>query len=269
MELRRGSTGAVIGLGLVLGVSLTLFAPLAQAGLWDRLKEATEGVLGKDSDTAPTPEEQEATPGEREGTPTSAIGAEGCADTTAPAVGDWVEYRMLTQDNPETQLRRAVVGREEREGQTMDWVETVITQQGKADERTIIKVLMPGYPYRPGEMQDMIMKSGNEQAMRMGPMMMMVRGIAGNMMKNNPGMSAVAECQAMTYVGEESVSVPAGSFDARHYRDDNSGAELWTAQDLVFSIVKYTDGDGATMELTGHGQGAKSEIDEEPQDPFQ
>jgi hypothetical protein len=265
MKAQRNSKTAVVRLSLVLCMTLALTAPQVQAGLWDRLKEATEDVLGKDSDTAPAPEEQEAA-GQQDDMP--AAGAEGCADTAAPALGDWVEYRMLTPDNPDTQLRRAVVGREEHEGKTMDWVETVISQEGKADERTIIKVLMPGYPYRPGEMQDMIMKSGDEQAMRMGPMMMMVRGIAGNMMKNNPGMSAVAECQSMTYVGEESVSVPAGEFEARHYRDDESGAELWTAQDLVFNIVKYTDGDGATMELTGHGQGARSEITEEPQDPF-
>jgi hypothetical protein len=162
------------------------------------------------------------------------------------------------------QMRQAVVGSEARAGQEMHWVEMVMTDQGRG-ETTILKILMPGYPYRPGEMEDMVMKTGDEPAMHVGPMMMMVRGV----INNNPGLSVAAQCQAMEYVGDEPVTVPAGKFATRHYRDGESGAELWVAQDLAFSIVKSQDSEGHSMELTGHGQDAKSAITETPKNMFQ
>ncbi len=68
-------------------------------------------------------------------------------------------------------------------------------------------------------------------------------------------------------VGTERVTTPAGSFSAKHVRFGGMGGkqEWWLAESVPGGWVRYTatraEGDaGFTMELTGHGTGAKSEL---------
>lgn len=247
-------TCVVTGFALIVCGLLTI-PQTVHAGVWDRLKEATEGLIKQDPDGTTDSSEQ------------SAAGASvggGCESMKAPVVGDWVEYRIVKQGESEMQMRQAVVGSEARAGQEMHWVEMAMTDQGRG-ETTILKILMPGYPYRPGEMEDMVMKTGDEPAMHVGPMMIMVRGI----INKNPGLSVAAQCQAMEYVGDESVSVPAGKFSTRHYRDASAGAELWVAPELAFGIVKSGDAEGHSMELMRYGEDAKTAIAETPKNMFQ
>jgi hypothetical protein len=108
------------------------------------------------------------------------------------------------------------------------------------------------------------MKDNDRPAMRAPDMMvsMMSRSFTG-------GMSQYLEqrCKSggVQLVGVESVTVPAGTFQALHIRD-NDGGEAWASKDLgMFAVVKVVSKDGMVMELTDRGTGAKSAITETPQ----
>src|SRR6185295_5129520 len=82
-------------------------------------------------------------------------------------------------------------------------------------------------------------------------------------------------------VGAESVTVPAGTFTADHYRDKGAGGEtvdFWVRKDLApFGLVKLTSVSASrgptspavslNMELVERGKGAKAAIQKPPK-PF-
>lgn len=182
--------------------------------------------------------------------------------TKSPPVGGWGEYQILKKDKPDGTLRFAIVGTEQRAGKEMQWFEMTMT--GKKNERTVMKALIPGYPYEPDGIEELIMKTGDEPAMDMsGPMMGMMKKNMGK----NARISIAEECKKMKLVGEESITVPAGTFDTRHYRDAE-GSEVWISDDLPFGMVKTTDGKDFEMQLAAHGDGAKTAITETPKKMF-
>jgi len=71
-------------------------------------------------------------------------------------------------------------------------------------------------------------------------------------------------CKDVTLVGPESVTVPAGKFQTRHFRSDKYASDSWLALDIPFAIVKSV-GKNYEMALRSHGDGAKSSITEKPQ----
>ena len=156
--------------------------------------------------------------------------------------------------------RLYVVGGEQREGKDLVWIEMAMTS---THGNMIMQMLVPGYPYEPSGVQEIIMKAGNQPAMKMGPAMM---GMIRSQMANNPGASMQEACKNVTLVGEESVTVPAGSFSTRHYRSTGAHAgDSWIARGQAFGLVKSTDGEHE-MVLTGTGNDAKSSITETPQE---
>jgi hypothetical protein len=108
------------------------------------------------------------------------------------------------------------------------------------------------------------MKNNTEPAMRAPDMMvgMMGRSVTG-------GVSQYLEQQCkkggIQVLGVESVTVPAGAFQALHVKD-NEGGEAWLQPRAgVFPMVKVLSKDGMVMALTGRGDDAKSAITETPQ----
>jgi hypothetical protein len=181
----------------------------------------------------------------------------------APPVGDWAEYQISKEGEPEMGLRFAIVGTEQRDGREMQWFEMAITPEDE-DNSTIMKLLVPGYPFEPDGLEEIIMKAGDSPAMNMGgPMMSTILKSIGD----NPGLSVAEECKKMQDVGEESVTVPAGTVQARHYQNAESGAEVWLSNEVPFGMVRSTDGE-YTSELVAHGEGAQTAITETPQDLF-
>lgn len=182
----------------------------------------------------------------------------------APPVGHWSEYQIMKEGEPELGMRLAIIGSEERAGREMHWLELAI-RPADEDGSTIIKLLIPGYPVDVEELEEIVMKSGDGPALKVGgPMMGMIRKI----FSDNPGLSAAEECKSMAAVGEESVTVPAGTYQTRHYRNVESGAEVWASGELPFGIVKSFDGEEYVVELIAHGEGAETAITETPQDLF-
>lgn len=113
------------------------------------------------------------------------------------------------------------------------------------------------------------MKSGDRPAMKMNARMMaMMRDRSAA----NPGATLRESCRHMQLVGTERVTVPAGSYTTKHYRNAQDGSEVWIAADVPFALVKSTaeakeSGRGpVSMTLAATGTGAKPSITETPQE---
>ena len=177
----------------------------------------------------------------------------------APAVGGWAEYQISGQTGGFNNFRLAAIGSETRDGKQLMWLEMTTTDRG---QRMVAQLLVPAFPYQPDQIQGMIMKSGDQPAMKMSSQML---GMMRSQMSHNPAMSMSEACKGVTLVGEESVTVPAGSFRAQHFHDAADSTDVWVAENVPFGLVKVTDSARTTV-LTGHGSGAKSSITETPQE---
>jgi len=176
---------------------------------------------------------------------------------TFPEVGHWAEYQAMFKTDPYT-VRYAVVGSEKREGKDLRWLELRMVGS-KKDQNMVYQMLVPGSAAQLGDVHEIVMKAGSNPAMKMeGPMLNMIRG---QMQKQSFLTDA---CKDVTLVGRESVTVPAGDFQSRHFHSDKYSSDSWLAPGIPFSMVKTT-GKDFRMELAAHGDGAKSSITEVPQ----
>ncbi|HEX2217181.1 MAG TPA: hypothetical protein VHG35_00135 [Gemmatimonadales bacterium] len=191
-------------------------------------------------------------------TPAAQAQNECLADVKMPAVGQWAEYTGVMNKEPYT-LRYAVVGAEEREGKSMKWLE--LKMEGtKKDKNMIYQVLTPGNPAEMDQAQEIVFKPGDKQAMKMNGMMMKM--IRGQLEKN----SVLGNlCEGVTLAGEETVTVPAGTFKAKRYHDSKHKADTWIVTDRPFIMVK-SKGKDFELNLAASGEGAKSSITETPQE---
>jgi hypothetical protein len=72
-------------------------------------------------------------------------------------------------------------------------------------------------------------------------------------------------CEGVAPAGTESVTVPAGTFQAIRYHDSKHEADTWVVPDRPFIMVK-SKGKDFELSLASSGGGAKSSITETPQD---
>jgi hypothetical protein len=180
------------------------------------------------------------------------------ADLKMPAVGQWAEYTGTMKKDPYT-LRYAVVGAEEREGKSMRWLELKMVGK-KKDQNMVYQILTPGNPAEMDQAHEVVFKSGDKPAMKMNGMMLNM--IRGQLSKN----SVLANlCEGVAPVGEESVSVPAGTFKAIRYHDSKHDADTWVVPDRPFVMVK-SKGKDFELSLAANGDGAKSSITETPEE---
>lgn len=185
----------------------------------------------------------------------SPVSAQDCAvGIKPPAAGSWAEY--TTKDGS---LRLALLGTESRGGKNLVRVEMSITSR---EGPMIMQVLVPGYPYDMSSIEDFVMKPGNRPAMRMNAQML-------QMMTSRMPRDQIAEfCRnaRLNRVGEESVTTPAGTFQTVHYRDAESGNDVWVSESIPFGLVRSKLKSGEEIVLTGRGSDAKSQITETPQE---
>jgi hypothetical protein len=177
-------------------------------------------------------------------------------DYRMPAVGRWAEYQATFKGKPTT-MRYAVVGEESREGAPMKWLEM---RMAGGKDTSVYQMLTPGNPAEMDKIQEVVFKTGDKPAMKMGGAMVgMIRGQVG---KN----SALANlCEGVSLVGEESVTVPAGTFKAARFHNDKHDSDAWMVRDQPFYLVKSLGKDHEIV-LVSSGEGATSSITEEPQD---
>jgi hypothetical protein len=181
------------------------------------------------------------------------------AGVKMPEVGQWAEYQgVMNKKDPYT-MRYAVVGAEERGGTPMKWMELKMVGD-KKDKNMVYQVLTAGTPADMADAQEIVFKPGDKQAMKMNGMMMkMIRG----QLKKNSVLGNV--CEGMSVAGEESVTVPAGTFKALRYHSTKYESDTWVVLDRPFFMVK-SKGKDFEMSLTSSGDDAKSSITETPQE---
>ncbi|HZN97711.1 MAG TPA: hypothetical protein VFB61_08280 [Gemmatimonadales bacterium] len=198
-------------------------------------------------------------------TATSALAhaQDACADlpkffSKPPKIGEWAEYTWQEKGKTESQrVRMAVVKEEQRQGKRMYWLQMSMNDKDPS-KRTIIQTLMPWEVSTLGGQGsvEVVMKIGNQPAMKTGPEHAKAAG----------GADWREACKDSKFVAEESVTVPAGTFKARHY-SGAKGEDTWASLEVpVWHMVKMSTKEGNTMALSATGMGAKSEITEQPQD---
>jgi hypothetical protein len=185
----------------------------------------------------------------------SSVSAQDCAvGIKPPATGSWSEYTTA-----EGKMRLALLGTETRGGKNLVRMEVTMTSR---EGPMIMQLLVPGYPYEMSNVEDFVLKAGDRPAMRMNAQML-------QMMSRNMPKDQVAEfCRSaqMNRVGEESITVPAGTFQTVHYHDNTSGNDVWVSESIPFGLVKSKLARGGEIVLSGRGTGATSQITETPQD---
>jgi len=191
--------------------------------------------------------------------PAMGQGQECLAGFKMPAVGQWAEYRGVMNKNDPYTMRYAVVGTEERGGTSMKWLELKMVGEGK-DKTMVYQVLTPGTPAEMSQAQEVIFKPGDRPAMKMNAMMMnMIRG----QLEKNSVLGNI--CEGVSLAGEESVTVPAGTFKALRYHNAKYESDTWVVPDQPFFMVK-SKGKDFELSLASSGDGAKSSITETPQE---
>lgn len=186
-----------------------------------------------------------------------------CRGNPRLTVGQWSSYRYVGGPADGSTMRMAIVGSERQGDSTFLWYEMNIVDAKHPDRGpTITQILVSGLNTPDLSIHGMVMKTGKHQAMRYPDMMLQI--MAGPIKK---GVGSVIEqkCKkgAIQVLGWETVTVPGGSFRALHIKDGDD--EAWASSELGFPLVRFVSKKNGTMELTGHGNDAKSSITETPQ----
>jgi hypothetical protein len=182
-----------------------------------------------------------------------------CNEFRQLVVGQWAEYEIASDQGKATS-RFAVVGTEEAAGKEHYWYETRMESPMGA---MIMQLLIPSYPYEQSDIQQAVVKMGDQPAMIVSDQMLaMMQGRGAE----NPAQDAASACENAELVERESVTVPAGTFNAMHLRvgSDAEKADIWVSSEVPFGMVKL-QGEGVELVLLQHGKDAKSSITEKPQ----
>ncbi|MEM9535831.1 MAG: hypothetical protein AAGA40_09210 [Cyanobacteria bacterium P01_E01_bin.45] len=169
--------------------------------------------------------------------------------------GTWMEFRMqstdLSGDMKITWLERDVV-----EGVEYQWMEMELDAQG---QRMISKRLTNLGDSGP-IFREMILKLGDEPAMLVSSEMLQM-GL-GAAFEVNPPAPEVGE--EPVYVGTETVTVGAGTFetDVYEFRSNGEVVRGYIANSLPGMVLM--EGDDMRMELMGSGRDGRSAITETP-----
>ena len=186
---------------------------------------------------------------------------EACEALERITVGQWAEYQISSPDpQGNGQARFAIVDMEEVDGQEYYWYETrmMVAPMGTM----VMQMLVPSYPYSSSEIRAAVMQMGDQPAMAVPDEAL---GMMQSLGSSNPGMAIAQQCDAAELVGEEAITVSAGTFDALHLRivDGSDLYDLWMSVDIPFGLIRMT-GPGVEVNLLGHGLAATSSIGGRP-----
>ncbi len=180
----------------------------------------------------------------------------------APAVGSWVEYDFQAQGQA-GRSRIAVVGTETRGGRELTWYEMSFDAGGNS---AIMKMLAEGGFYHAmaeKKIVEMVVKAAGQPAMKFsGAMMERIQ----SQMSSDPASDFGKGCEDAERVGSESITVPAGTFDAVHYRLTSGGSpgDAWIVEGMPFGMIKWSGSGGEFVELVDRGDDAVTQITETP-----
>ncbi len=170
-----------------------------------------------------------------------------CEAVTTFGTGQWVEYGISGQTMGMTSMRYGNIGTEERDGQTHTRYELKLS--GAQSMTGQILIAGNGGPWDQENVVEMVLQMPGQPAMTLsGDMLAMAR-------QSNPTPDIVEQCVGAEILGHESITVPAGSWDAVHLRTPD-GTEVWASLDVPLGVIKVIPSTGPTMELKAHGSGS-------------
>ena len=161
-----------------------------------------------------------------------------------PTVGAGAQYESTTADGNKTTIEFTIVGKETVNGKDGYWMEWT-TNSGGMGAMVMKTLVVPGAT---DATQRVIMQMGKNPPMEMPTQS---RG-----MSVKPNFDVRSSAQD---VGKESVTVPAGTYSAEHYKSKDGGDTWISGQVPVFGMVKSSS-NGTTMVLTKVISGAKDKI---------
>jgi hypothetical protein len=179
-----------------------------------------------------------------------------------PTIGSGSEY-LITTKGKQMDMSVIAMGKENVEGETGYWMEMRMNSPELGGEM-VTKTLTVASGTQAG-MKRMIMQAPGKPPMEMGGFMMNMMQqhqsapITPNAGGANTGMGEL--------IGTESMTVPAGTFDCKHYRktDARGTTDLWISTDVTpYAMVKMTSPD-STMVLKKVLTNETTHINGEPQ----
>jgi hypothetical protein len=173
-----------------------------------------------------------------------------------PTVGLGADYDMTTSKGEQMKMSWAIVGKDSIDGKPGYWIEIGFSGSPKMPGTTYMKMLSVVDASGQMATERMIMQM-NGQAYQMPDQMVKMNG-------RTTQTNIASEGQNL---GSETVTVPAGTFTADHWRSKDGG-DFWVAKNAgPWGLVKMTSKDGTTMVLTRAYTDAKDQITGTPQ-PF-
>ena len=189
--------------------------------------------------------------------PRSAAAQGVCAEAArTPSVGGWALYATARGD-----YRLAVVGSEVKAGTTLYWMEISGTDSVRG--KSVVQVLIPGYPYQPDGIEAMVIQVGSQPPVKM-PDDMIIR--MRSQLQNNETSGLISDCGRWTVMETEAIPVGAGTVEATHLQDPESGSDVWVAKQVPFGVVKANTKASGALTLVGYGSDAKSSLTGPPID---
>lgn len=174
-----------------------------------------------------------------------------CASRGArlPAAGAWASYATDSGD-----FKLLYLGHETA-GDRLEMTASRTMRNGEAGTM-VMQMVVPAYPYEMNQVSEMVMQMGGRPPMKMsGEMLNMMR----SRMPPTQQTLGPDACRRMTQVGRESVTVPAGTFQTTHYRDTQSGTDVWVDPAVPFGMVKVVS-TGRTVVLKEKGTAGTTAI---------
>jgi hypothetical protein len=178
-----------------------------------------------------------------------------------PTVGSGAEYLINTKGK-QMDVATVVMGKEDVNGSAGYWMEMRMNGADTNGEM-VMKTLTVATGSETG-VKRMIMQQSGKQPLEIDGMMMSM------MQRHQPPPTtpgAGSNGGRGELVGTESVTVPAGTFTAQHYRSQGSNGttDMWISSDVTpYGMVKMTNAD-TTMELKKVLTNETSHIKGEPQ----
>ncbi len=181
-----------------------------------------------------------------------------CSGSVSLSDGQWARFAVdapFMKDRLDS--RYAIVGTEESDY----WMEyEIATPMGNGS--TIMKVLIPSWPYAEGAVKRAMMQLPTVVGMEgMPPMEMPPSSIK----KDDPANPIRMACAELEKGVDESLTVAAGTFSTTRIPLRREGKDIWLSSEVPFGIVKFADEDDKGMELMAFGGDAEPGITAEPQ----
>lgn len=127
---------------------------------------------------------------------------------------------------------------------------------------TIMKILIPGWPYAEGAVKRVMMQLPIVAGMEASPPLEMPPTSIKN---DDPANALRMACAELENGVNESVTVAAGTFSATRIPLRREGRDIWLSSEVPFGIVKFVDADNKGMELIAIGSDAEPGITAKPQ----